>query len=132
VRVYTYHELPGTSALIDEPVLVREGFNWPAALFTAVWALWHGLWVPAVGILVISAVLEAGLAFSGADTVTQIAAAVGVAAIVGYCANDWRRNKLRKRGYRLSGIVAADSVDTARRRWFDLNPAVRAAPETSP
>lgn len=128
MRVYTFHERPGASALVDEPILVREGFNWAAALFTVFWALWQGLWLVAVGILMAAAALETILVYFGADSVLQTAATVGMAAIIGFCANDWRRSKLRRRGYRLEGVVAGDTIDAARRRWFDLHPSGRAMP----
>lgn len=126
MRVYTYHDQPGASALANEPVLIREGFSWPAALFSVFWALWYGLWRVALALLAVGAALEVGLAFFGADSLVQAVAGIGLATIIGFCANDWRRTKLGKQGYRLAGIVAADTVDAARRRWFDLHPPGRA------
>lgn len=131
MRVYTYHERPGASALTDEPVLLREGFNWAAALFSVLWALWHGMWLMALVLLVAVSALEAGLAFFGADALAQAMANMGLAAIIGFSANDWRRATLRKRGYRFAGVVAADTIDSAYRRWVDLHPAGGAAPQTS-
>ena len=53
MRVYTVHILPGADALEDAPLLVREGFCWPAAIFTVFWALWHRMWLVA-GLLFIA------------------------------------------------------------------------------
>ena len=52
----------------------------------------------------------------------QLVAGIGFSAVVGFCANDWRRAKLHRQGYRLQGVVAATDMDSARRRWFDLHP----------
>ena len=131
MRVFTYHERPGASALTDEPVLIREGFSWPAALFSAFWALWHGLWLVAGALFALGLAVEAGLVFFGADPLAKAAVSIGLAAIIGFCANDWRRARLRKQGYQLMGIVAADSIDSARRRWFDLRLPGRAASDLS-
>ena len=132
MRVYTYHERPGASPLEDEPVLVREGFSWPAALFSVFWALWHRLWLAALVLFVLGSALEAGLAFLGADPAAEAAVMIGFAAIVGYCANDWRRARLGKQGYRLAGIVTADTMDTARRRWLDQHSPGRIMSEARP
>jgi len=122
VRVYTLHQLPGADALKDDPVLVKEGFNWPAALFTCIWALWAGMWLVALLIIIAGAALHFALELTGADPLVRFAAEFGFFAIVGFCANDWRRAKLHRQGYRLQGIVAAADSDSARRRWYDLHP----------
>ncbi len=127
MRVYTLHHSPGTDVLRDDPVLIREGFNWPAAFFTSLWALWSGMWLVALLIFVAAAGLQIALEFAGAERSVQVVAGIGLSAIVGFCANDWRRAKLRRRGYRLQGVIAATDMDSARRRWFDLHPPGGAA-----
>lgn len=122
MRVYTLHHPAGADALKDDPVLIREGFNWPAALFTSLWALWGGMWLVALLLFMAATGLQIALELAGADRSVQLVAGIGLSAIVGFCANDWRRAKLRRRGYRLQGIVAAADMDSARRRWFDLHP----------
>lgn len=132
MRVYTYHEVPGASPLVEDPILIKEGFNWPAALFTVVWAVWHGLWLVALIILAAGVALEAALYLLGADPITQMAASAGLAAIVGFGGNDWRRRALGKQGYRFEGLVAAESVESARRRWFDRYPPGQVLREPGP
>ena len=128
MRVYTLHHPTGADVLREEPVLVKEGFNWPAALFTGLWALWAGLWLHALFILGIYGGLQFALILVGADPAVQLAASAGVSAIIGFCANDWRRAKLERRGFRLQGVVAAADKDDARRRWFDLHAPAGAGP----
>ena len=113
------HE-PPFSARRCEPVLLREGFCWPAAIFTVFWALFHRMWWTALGLLVAGAALEAAIAFAGADETTRLAAAIGFAAIVGFFANDWRRAVLEQAGGRAAGIVAAPGPEAALRRYVDL------------
>ena len=122
MRVYTLHHPSGADVLSEDPVLIREGFNWPAAFFTSLWALWAGMWLIALLILIAAAGLQIALEFAGAGRSVQFAAGIGLSAIVGFCANDWRRAKLHRRGYRFQGVVAATDMDSARRRWFDLHP----------
>jgi hypothetical protein len=42
MRVYTVHIDPLSVAPDGDAVLVPEGFSWWAALFTVLWALYHG------------------------------------------------------------------------------------------
>ncbi|MDA0651780.1 MAG: DUF2628 domain-containing protein [Proteobacteria bacterium] len=121
MRVYTLHHPTGADVLQEDPVLVREGFNWYAAVFTGLWALWAGMWLVALLLFAAAAALLIGLELAGAERSVELAG-IRFSAIVGFCANDWRRAKLHRRGYRLQGVVAATNMDSARRRWFDLHP----------
>ena len=122
MRVYTLHHPSGADVLQDDPVLIREGFNWLAAVFTSLWALFAGLWWISLLMFAASVGLHLGLEFVGAGSSVQFVAGIGLSAIVGFCANDWRRAKLHRRGFRMQGVVAAPDVDSARRRWFELHP----------
>jgi hypothetical protein len=122
VRVYTLHHPAGADVLKDDPILVVEGFNWPAALLTSLWALWHGMWVIALLSALAAVGLQYGLDYLGANDAAQLAVTIGFSAVFGFCGNDWKRAKMSRRGYRLQGIIAAPDPDSARRRWFDLHP----------
>ena len=127
MRVYTLHYPSHADVLKDDPVLVKEGFSWPAALFTSLWALWGGMWLAALLMFVAAVGLQLVLDLAGAEISVQLAAGIGLSVIVGFCANDWWRAKLHRRGYRFQGIVAAPDRDSARRRWFSLHPPGGAA-----
>jgi hypothetical protein len=123
LRVYTVHDRPISGRLDPEPVLVKEGFSWPAFFFGVIWALAKGLWLTALVLAVVAVALVVGLQLVGADAPVAAAAWFAFALIVGFGGNDWRRAKLVRRGLRLSGVIAAPGLDSALRRWFDLNPA---------
>lgn len=118
MRVYTVHITPGETA----PVLIKEGFSWPAFFFSLPWALWNRLWLAAVLVVLLAVALDTSLMFAGFGDIVRGAAGLGFSAIVGYLANDWRRARLARRGIRMAGIVAASGADMALRRWFDLHP----------
>lgn len=110
-------------------MLVKEGFCWPAFLFTFLWALWHRLWLAAAGVLVTATavgILEQGLPHA---PLAQALLGLCFSAAVGWLGNDWRRAKLARRGYREWGPVAARDGDEALRRFLDQTvpgPAARA------
>ncbi len=125
MRIYTVHTLPGADALEEAPLLVREGFCWPAAIFTVFWALWHRMWLAAV-LLFVAGLVPSVLEYAGANPPVLLALSAGIFLIAGFSGNDWRRAKLRRLGYRFEGVVAASEEDAALRRWYDLNPPDRA------
>lgn len=120
--VYTLHHPSDADVLKDDPVLIKEGFNWPAAFIASLWALWGGMRRAALLIFVAAVGLQLALELAGAEKSVQLVAGTGLSAIVGFCANDWRRAKLRQRGYRFQGIVASPDMGSARRRWFSPHP----------
>lgn len=119
MRIYTVHVDP-ISAFADQgAVLVREGFCWPAALFTVIWALYHRLWGGALVLVAVTAGFAAATTWWEVDPVGQAAVLAGFLALVGYTANDWRRGGLARRGYVLAGVVAGRDLTAAEQRFFD-------------
>ena len=120
MRIYTVHIDPISVAGDREAVLVREGFCWPAAVFTVLWALYYRLWGWALILLAVGAGLGAAVGkWSAFDPVVQTAVQIGYVALVGYSASDWRRRSLARRGYVLTDVVTGPTLAAAERRFFD-------------
>ncbi|MSP83939.1 MAG: DUF2628 domain-containing protein [Alphaproteobacteria bacterium] len=94
-----------------DEIVIRDGFSWPAAVLGPVWALWHGLWIAALALIALQALI-ALLPWP----VVAAAAAVAQAALVGWHALDLRVWRLERDGYRLAAIVLATSGEEAERR----------------
>jgi hypothetical protein len=124
LRVYTVHLPPAQGLRGDAtdplPRLIKEGFSWPAFLFNVVWAMSNKLWIVAAGLFVLTTVLGVVFAELNLDDVTSTVLFFGIAVIVGFLGNDWRRMSLRRQGYRDFGVVTASDMDTAIRRFLDL------------
>lgn len=117
-RLYTVH----LGRDDGELKLVREGFNWPAFLFSVPWALWHRMWLVALIFAAAQGLLGGGLLLAGLGQVSQAAASLGLAVLIGYGADELRRNALERRGYTFEDVVCADSLDMAERRVLDARP----------
>ncbi len=132
MRIYTLHLPPPYTASDPCPVAVREGFNLWAFLFTALWALWHRMWLEALVLVLVALALSGFAALFGAgETVSAILSLVFML-LVGFHANDWRRAALGRRGYREQGVAAAEDEDAAIRRHADREAARNAGRETMP
>jgi hypothetical protein len=98
---------------------VRDGFSWGAFVFGPLWMLARKLWL----VFVIYLVVVVGLAFAmhalGVLDGAQIAVAVLVALLLGLEGGTLRRWTLRRRRWRDLGIVVADDLEAAERRFFD-------------
>jgi hypothetical protein len=121
--VYTVHEpLPARHESEADPVrivFVPDGFSFWAFLFGPLWLIWHRLWVALLGYIVVTVGLHGALAWLGAQPGTRAAVSVLLAILVGLEAHSLRRWTLTRRGWNNVGVVVADDVEVAERRFFD-------------
>lgn len=105
-------------------VLIKEGFSWPAFLFSFLWGLWHRLWLASAAIFLAVAAVTAAIYWLRPDALSQAALSLGLGVIVGTLGNDLRRRKLTRLGFAFAGAVSGDDPDQALRRYLDNQPAL--------
>ena len=103
---------------MDEIVAVKEGFCWPAFLFSLVWATFHRLWLFAFSLMGFCFVTFFILYQQGAEPSFNFIVCFGIFTLFGFLANDFRRFKLRRAGYLERGIILAPTVDAAVQRYL--------------
>jgi hypothetical protein len=119
MRIYTVHIDPLSAAADREAILVKEGFAWPAFLFSFAWALWHGMWWVALGLVALEVALGAAFQVLEVAPELELAIQIGAALIIGFVANDLRRMSLDRRGFAETAIVAGADQEAATQRYFD-------------
>lgn len=136
MAVYTFHvrgnSLRGDARALDDAVLVRDGFSWGALIFQILWCLWNGLWLIALGFLLVSVALSFGLEWAGAPDTAIGFAGLLLAILFGFEANNLRRLSLERRGLALRGVIVAPDLHEAERRafsvWLSSEPVGQASP----
>lgn len=119
MRIYTVHVRTPASRLDRDIQLVKEGFSWPAFFFTVIWALWSRLWLVAAIFLAVEVLWMVASSWLGLHPVLNAVISVGMAAAIGFVANDLKRSTLFRRGYAEVGVVAGNDRDAALQRFFD-------------
>src|SRR5262245_20792203 len=110
VRFYTVHTRRGPWSDSDlggqQTVFVKEGFSWGAFLFSALWALWHRMWLAALiivagsmGLALLGDLLDIPPALDGT-------LALAWALLIGFEAQDWRRRALARRDFAEVAVVS--------------------------
>ncbi len=105
-------------------VLVKEGFSWPALIFSFLWALRHRLWLAALAIFLAVTTLNVAIYWLRPDWMSQAVLSLGLGVIVGYLGNDLRRRKLTRQGFAFAAVVSGGDPDKALRRYLDSEPAL--------
>jgi hypothetical protein len=120
MRVYTVHQNPDPLAE-DQIEFVKEGFSWPALLFSLFWLLYHRMWLVAGGYLAISIAIEGlGAVLGGGFELEFLFATTALGLVFAAEANDLRRWSLHRRGWTYVGVVSGRRRDEAERRFFGV------------
>ena len=105
---------------IDEVVAIKEGFCWPAFLFSMVWAIFYRLWIYVFYLVAINSIVLILIFQFGANHLVIFFSLMVILILFGYVANDARRSNLRKKGFFEQIIVIAPTKNTAIRRYLDI------------
>ena len=124
MKAYTVHLHRSGLDSDNDIVLVVEGFCWGACVLSLIWALWHRMWLVALGLAGVSVVVNALIYILGMDVSTGYFSSVGIAILIGLVANDLRRWNLARLGFVDSGVALGDNQDEALARFLDDAPAV--------
>jgi len=120
--VYTVHAPPAGRAGNSAPedfVFVRDGVYVWAMIFGPLWLLAKRLWLVLLLYVVLMAAIGFGLWATGFRQYLGIWPALFIAVLLGLEAGTLQRWTLARRRWDNVGIVVADNLETAERRFFD-------------
>jgi Protein of unknown function (DUF2628) len=117
-------------------IFLREKFSLRAFLFGPLWMIWQRLWVVLGAYLVGVGLVGYGLRVIGVGWLALALALGLVHLLIGLEATTLLRWTRARRGWRESGVVIADDLEMAERRFFDnratLRPPAKSAPRLVP
>ena len=117
-KIFTAHEKLDAAEPTERVALVREGFSYAALVFNVLWLLYEKLWFAAacyVGLLVAVALWAEHFGLHPLATgCVQLLLQLLLAAH----AYDLVRFKLARRGYRMAGVIVAESALAAEQRYY--------------
>ena len=120
--VYTVHAPPADRAGISAPedfAFVRDGLYFWAIVFGPLWLLVRRLWLVFLLYVVVMAAIAFGLWASGLRQIVGVWPFLFAALLLGLEAGTLRRWTLARRGWSNVGVVVADNLELAERRFFD-------------
>jgi hypothetical protein len=124
MSIYTVHEPPLRAAETmpnpDRFAFVRDGFSIWAFLFAALWMLWHRMWLVLLGYVAASAALEIIFSLLGTGASARLVIGLLLAILIGVESATLRRFTLGRRGWTNLGVIVADDLEAAERRFFDV------------
>lgn len=123
MATYTIHQPPlrddEESSDPDRFVFVRDGFYFWALTFGPIWMLRHRLLLVLLLYVLFLGLVGIALWLVGANPVTFLIVHYLISLLVGIEAATLRRWTLARRGWKTLGVVVADELESAERRFFD-------------
>jgi hypothetical protein len=108
-----------TQANAERVVLLRERFSVFAFVFTPFWLLRHRLWLGFLIWLVVFIAISIAGNLLGFGPFAALAAMYFPSFVFGLEGVNLRARKLLRSGYRDAGVVIAEDLETAERRFFE-------------
>jgi hypothetical protein len=111
----------------DRFIFLHEKFSFSAFLFGPLWMIWRRLWLEEVAYVAVLAVVGWAVYALGVGWLATILIFGLIQLLLGLEATSLVRWMRVRRGWRDSGVVIADDLDLAERRFFDDRISRRAA-----
>lgn len=127
---YRLQPMPGGApAAVD---VVKRGFSWPGFFFAGVWALAKHLWLHGIVLLVVLVpvnLVSYYAAEEGPFWLWALSAlvALGVAVLIGWHGNDWRRGRLAREGFKVAEMIEAENAKEALARATEMDAEIKSA-----
>jgi hypothetical protein len=120
----------------DRFIFLRERFSLGAFLFGPLWMIRHRLWIVLIIYLVVVGFIEYGLQVVGISWPVLAFIFGLIQLLIGVEATTLQHWTRLRHGWRDCGVVIADDLDMAERRFFDsrreLRPATSPVPVSTP
>lgn len=118
-KIFNVYEKPEASDPADRVVLVREGFSIWALLLNALWLIGERMWaVLAIYMVIMVAVMHVVQTLNISEP-TSVLLQFLLQLLLAFHAYDLKGWTLKRRGYRLGGVLAAASETHATRRYYE-------------
>ena len=103
---YTIHIKNGNKN--EEPIAIKEGFNWYSLIFNFFWPIYNRIWLLAVVYVVIQIIYAMTQSFL-IDTINIKVIVLFTYILLAFHANDFYRHSLKLKGYKLVDVILAKS-----------------------
>ncbi len=108
-----------TQSTAERVVFLREKFSPWAFILTPFWLLFYRLWLPLLIWLVVFVAINWIGSWLGFGPYAAMAASFFPSILFGMEAVNLRARRLLRTGFRDAGVVIADDVETAERKFFE-------------
>lgn len=122
MAIYTVYVPPGddptATSAAESTIFVREGFSFPAFLFTPIWLIVRRAWLVFAAYVAVAVLIGVVVKVMEVDPIVASVASLLISAFIGIEASAIRQRKLEHRGYRHMASVVARNEEQAALQFF--------------
>ncbi|MFM9890160.1 MAG: DUF2628 domain-containing protein [Rickettsiales bacterium] len=118
-KIFTAYEKLDMAEPTERVELVREGFSYAALVFNVLWLVYEKLWFAAMCYVGLLGVVVVWAQHFGLNPVATGCLQLLLQLLLAVHAYDLVRYKLARRGYRMAGVIVAESALAAEQRYYN-------------
>jgi hypothetical protein len=117
MKLFNIYIKKSESQTIEDLVVIKDGFSFPALLFNIFWFLQHRMWKECFGLVLVNAVFIFIFNKGWFGSFDIFALELGLALIISLNANYWYEQHLLAQQYQFVGCVFGKNRDEAKLRF---------------
>lgn len=119
-KIFNVYEKPEAAEPTERVELVREGFSFFAFALNIFWLIFNRMWWVLLGYVAVAVVLAVGAQMLHLSEVSVMLLQMWLNLLLAFHAYDLQGWVLKRRGYRLAGVLVAQSELEAQRRYYEF------------
>jgi Protein of unknown function (DUF2628) len=119
-KIFNVYEKPEAAEPTERVELVREGFSFFAFALNFFWLIFNRLWWVLLGYVVVLVGVMGAAEMLHVSETSRMLAQVAMNLLLGFHAYDLQGWVLKRRGYRLGGVLVGESELAVQRRYYEF------------
>ncbi len=119
-KIFNAYEKPEAAEPTERVELLREGFSFFAFALNFFWLIFHRMWWVLLGYVALMLALGVAVQVLKLPETTMILLQTFINLLLGFHAYDLQGWVLKRKGYRLAGVLVAESELSAQRRYYEF------------
>jgi hypothetical protein len=118
-KIFNVYEKPEAAEPTERVELVREGFSFFAFALNVFWLIFNRMWWVLLGYIIVGVALALGAQMLHLSEVSVMLLQLWINLLLGFHAYDLQGWVMKRRGYRMAGVLVAESEMVAQRRYYE-------------
>jgi hypothetical protein len=118
-KIFNVYEKPEVAEPTERVELVREGFSFFAFALNVFWLIFNRMWWVLLGYIIVGVALALGAQMLHLSEVSVMLLQLWINLLLGFHAYDLQGWVMKRRGYRMAGVLVAESEMVAQRRYYE-------------
>ena len=119
-KIFNAYEKPEAAEPTERVELLREGFSFFAFVLNFFWLIFNRMWWVLLGYVALMLALGMTVQVLQLPETTMMLLQTFINLLLGFHAYDLQGWVLKRKGYRLAGVLVAESELAAQRRYYEF------------